>query len=155
MSKALYYLCMEIVQLRRPFCPLCHATKQQEVGMLTPRHPEAGSWSSSYSIPAGLQWQVREKSAPHPCAERQPTEKRDKNQPNNLSQHCPGIPMTLGCRERLSGQSPHEPCHCPGMATPIPTTAWGLPAGPEQEKTMTPSSKTLWHFFLLTLPVIY
>lgn len=64
LSKALSYLCMEVVQLRRPFCPLSHARQQQEVGMLPPHHLGAGSWLSRHSIRAGLQAQVRQKSAP-------------------------------------------------------------------------------------------
>lgn len=43
LSKALYYLCMEIVQLRRPFCPLCHAT------------PAAGGWDAHPTPPWGRQ----------------------------------------------------------------------------------------------------
>lgn len=60
LSKAPYYLCMEVVQLRRPFCPLPHVRQQQEAGMLLPHHAVTGS----YSIPAGLQGQVRQKSVP-------------------------------------------------------------------------------------------
>lgn len=64
LHKVPYYLCMEVVQLRRPFCLLSHARQQQEVGMLLPHHPGTGSWSSSYSIPAGLQGWLRQKSVP-------------------------------------------------------------------------------------------
>lgn len=107
---------MEVVQLRRHFCPLSHARQYQEVGSCPHTHPGAGSWSSSYSIPAGCQGQVRH---PHLPAKRQTAEKSDKNQPNNLSQHCPGILMALGCRERPPGQSPHAP--------PLPLSRHGNP----------------------------
>ena len=119
----------------RHFCPLPPARQQWEVGMLSPHCFGAGSSSSSYPVPAGLQGQVGQKAAPTFLqAASQPREKARTDTAACYSiARVPQWPW--GAEKTLPGQ-PHAPPHCYARPRqpPIPTTARGRRAGPEQQK---------------------
>lgn len=147
---------------RRHLCPFPPARQQWEVRMLSPHLSEKGSSSSSYPIPVGLQRQKGQKAAPSFLqAANQPREK-GRTGPRAATA-LPGYPSGPGVQRKtpqvspmhLSATAGHGSCLFP-QQLPIPPTALGLLAGPEQQQTaVSPSLKIPYHFFPLTPSVIY